>query len=99
MSTQPSKKQGERVEQIYKLLEGAYIYAGDGGWDLITDVRKDDGVLIFETEAVSYETVPVETRDQAYDSFDGGNTIVHPDKFDTELWNKLCGEVEDNNGT
>ena len=86
-------KEGERVDELYELLEGAYIYAGDGDWSLINDVRKSDDELIFKTRAVSYETVPKETRDEAYDSYDGDNqVIVHPDDFDTELWNEATGE-------
>lgn len=83
--------EGERVELLYELLEGAYIYSGDGDWCVITDIRKHNEELLFETTQTRYESIPKETREKAYDRYDGDSVVVHPDGNDTELWNELVG--------
>lgn len=72
------------VERLNDLLSGAYIYDDNGEWDLINDVEMDGKDLVLDTESVRYTAVPCETRQQAYDSYNGKAIIVHPNGIDVE---------------
>lgn len=89
---QEAKEEGERVDALYDILEGGYIYGGDGDWSHIQDVRKHDNELVFHTRDVTYESVPKEMREEAYEKHGDGEVIVHPDGLTGELWDEVTGE-------
>ena len=71
------------VERLNDELSGGYLYAGNGEWSFIKSIDRVDGTIEFRTTNVSYESVPHETRETAYEQFDGsGKVLVHPDGID-----------------
>lgn len=77
------KSKAESVEEMDEQLSGGYMYEGDGDWFYINGVELHGGQILFDTDAVNYETVPHDLRDEAYEMHTKGEVvIVHSEDID-----------------